>query len=82
MITELVKLAKLALADVDRNRVIVLLESVNLTRQENEIVRRTELDGERLCDMADVFSLSVDTVSHIKRSAMRKIGVYLTQKLQ
>lgn len=82
MITEIAKLAKIALADVDRNRVIALLDCINLTRQEREIIERTELAGERLCDMADVYSLSLDTVSYIKRNALRKIGIYLTQKLQ
>lgn len=82
MITGIVKLAKVALADVDRAKVIALLDAVNLTRQERDIVQRTELDGERLCDMADLFSLSIDSVSNIKRSALRKIGFYLTQKLR
>jgi DNA-binding CsgD family transcriptional regulator len=82
MISGIVKLAKLALADVDRAKVLSLLDCVNLTKTEREIVQRTELDGERLCDMADLFSLSIDSVSLIKRNAMRKIGVYITQKLQ
>ncbi len=82
MVSEIVKLAKVALSDVDKNRVISLLNNVNLTKMERDIVQRTELDGERLCDMADLFSLSIDSVSLIKRNAMRKIGVYITQKLQ
>ena len=82
MITGIVKLAKVALADVDRAKVIALLDAVNLTRQERDIVQRTELDGERLCDMADVYSLSIDSVSLIKRQALRKIGIFLTQKLR
>ena len=82
MVSEIVKLAKIALSDVDKSRVIALLDRVNLTRQERIIIERTELDGERLCDMADLFSLSVDAVSLIKRSALRKIGVYLTQKIR
>ena len=63
MVSEIVKLAKIALSDVDKSRVIALLDRVNLTRQERIIIERTELDGERLCDMADLFSLSVDAVS-------------------
>ncbi len=82
MITEIVKLAKLALSNVDRMQVMALLDAVNLTRQERDIVQRTELEGERLSDMADAYSLSIDSVSLIKRQALRKIGVYLTQKLQ
>ena len=82
MVSDIVRLAKIALADVDKNRVTALLDCVNLTRQERTIIERTELDGERLCDMADQFSLSVDSVSNIKRSALRKIGVYLTEKLR
>ena len=82
MISNIVKLAKLALQDVDRNKVIALLDCVNLTKQERDIVERTELAGERLADMADLFSLSIDSVSLIKRHALQKIGVYLTQKLQ
>ena len=82
MITGIVKLAKVALADVDRAKVIALLDAVNLTRQERDIVQRTELEGDRLCDMADVYSLSIDSVSLIKRQALRKIGIYLTQKLR
>lgn len=82
MISNIVKLAKIALQDVDKNKVITLLDCINLTTQEREIVQRTELNGERLSDMADLFSLSVDAVSLIKRKALRKIGVYLTQRLQ
>ena len=82
MITEIVKLAKLALKNVDRQQVIALLDSVNLTTQERNIIKCTELDGDRLCDMAETYSLSIDAVSLIKRKALRKIGIYLTQKLQ
>jgi len=82
MITSIVKLAKMALSDVDRCKVIALLDSVNLTTQERNIIERTELAGDRLCDMADYYSLSIDAVSLIKRKALRKIGVYITQKLQ
>jgi DNA-binding CsgD family transcriptional regulator len=82
MVSDIVRLAKVALGDVDRAKVMGLLDAVNLTLQEKEIVRRTELDGERLSDMADVFSLSIDSVSLIKRQALRKIGIYLTQKLR
>ena len=82
MISGIVKLAKAALADVDKQKVIFLLDCVNLTKQEREIIERTELAGERLADMADLFSLSIDSVSLIKRHALQKIGVYLTQKLQ
>ena len=80
--SSVVKLAKVALADVDKAKVISLLDAVNLTRQERIIVERTELEGERLCDMADLFSLSIDSVSLIKRKALQKIGVYLTQNLR
>ena len=82
MITGIVKLAKAALADVDKQKVLFLLDCVNLTKQEREIVERTELAGERLADMADLYALSIDSVSLIKRHALQKIGVYLTQKLQ
>lgn len=82
MISSIVKLAKIALADVDRSKVIALLNCVNLTTQERDIIERTELNGERLCDMAECYSLSIDAVSLIKRKALRKIGVYLAQKLQ
>ena len=82
MISGIVKLAKVALGDVDRAKVIALLDCVNLTKQERDIIERTELAGERLCDMADVYSLSIDAVSLIKRKALRKIGIFLTQKLR
>jgi len=82
MITEIVKLAKLALSNVDRQQVMALLDAVNLTKQERDIVQRTELEGERLYDMADAYNLSIDSVSLIKRQALRKIGIYITQKLQ
>lgn len=82
MMTEIVRLAKIALADVDRKKVIALLDCVNLTRQERELIERTELAGDRLCDMADVYALSVDAVSLIKSRALRKVGVYLTQSLR
>lgn len=82
MVSGIVKLAKAALHNVDKNKVIALLDCVNLTRQERELIEKTELAGERLCDMAEVYALSVDAVSLIKSRALRKIGVYLTQKLQ
>ena len=82
MVSGIVKLAKAALHNVDKNKVIALLDCVNLTRQERELIEKTELSGERLCDMAEVYALSVDAVSLIKSRALRKIGVYLTQKLQ
>lgn len=82
MITGIVKLAKAALADVDKQKVLYLLDQVNLTKQERDIVERTELAGERLADMADLYALSIDSVSLIKRHALQKIGVYLIQKLQ
>ena len=82
MITGIVKLAKAALADVDKQKVLYLLECVNLTKQERDIVERTELNGERLADMADLYALSIDSVSLIKRHALQKIGVYLTRSLQ
>lgn len=82
MVSDIVKLAKVALSDVDRAKVIALLDGVNLTRQERDIVQRTELEGERLNDMADAYSLSIDSVSLIKRQALRKIGIFITQKLQ
>lgn len=82
MISDIVKLAKVALSDVDRAKVLALLDGVNLTRQERDIVQRTELEGERLYDMADAYSLSIDSVSLIKRQALRKIGIFITQKLQ
>lgn len=82
MVSGIVKLAKAALHNVDKNKVIALLDCVNLTRQERELIEKTELAGERLCDMAEVYALSVDAVSLIKSRALRKIGVYLTEKLQ
>lgn len=82
MVSDIVKLAKIALGDVDRAKVMGLLDAVNLTRQERDIVQRTELEGERLSDMADAYSLSIDSVSLIKRQALRKIGIFITQKLQ
>lgn len=82
MISGIVKLAKAALADVDKQKVLYLLDQVNLTKQERDIVERTELAGERLADMADLYALSIDSVSLIKRHALQKIGVYLIQKLQ
>lgn len=82
MVSDIVKLAKVALSDVDRAKVLALLDGVNLTRQERDIVQRTELEGERLYDMADAYGLSIDSVSLIKRQALRKIGIFITQKLQ
>ena len=82
MITGIAKLAKYALADVDKAKVLGLLEAVNLTAQERTIVEKTELEGKRLYDMAELFCLSQDSVALIKSRALRKIGVYLTQKLQ
>jgi DNA-binding CsgD family transcriptional regulator len=61
--------------------VVLLLERVNMTVQEREVVERSELAGERMCDIAESFSLSIDSVSYIKRNAMRKIGTYIAEKL-
>lgn len=82
MVSSIVKLAKIALSDVDKKKVIALLDCVNLTNQERELIERTELAGERVCDMAEVYALSVDAVSLIKSRALRKIGVYLARNLQ
>lgn len=82
MVSDIVKLAKIALADVDKIKVIELINCVNLTKQERILIEKCELDGERLSDMAEFLSLSIDSVSLIKRTALRKIGIYLTQKLR
>ncbi|MBO7712202.1 MAG: hypothetical protein J6S85_01705 [Methanobrevibacter sp.] len=82
MVSDLVRLAKIALADVDKKRVIALLDCINLTDQERSIVEKTELNGVRIYDVSEELMLSDDAVSLIKRNAMRKIGIYLTQKLQ
>ena len=82
MVSSIVKLAKLALSDVDKKKVIALLDCVNLTNQERELIERTELAGERVYDKAEVYALSVDAVSLIKSRALWKIGVYLARNLQ
>jgi hypothetical protein len=73
----LVALAHAALRDVNKKRVLKLLDSVNLTTNEKEIVLRTEINGERLKTMEDVFGLTADGVMKLKRNAMLRIGNYL-----
>lgn len=80
--TDIVKIAKIFLSDVDKNKILSTLETINLTNQEKTIIIQTELNGLRLYEMCDVFSLSIDSISHIKRNAMQKIGIFLARNLQ
>lgn len=74
------KIVKKELANVDVEYVHNLLAKVNLTKSERKIIEHSELDKERLLDIAESLCLSVDRVACIKMNAMQKVYKYLVNK--
>lgn len=72
-----INLAHTALQDVRKNVVMDLIDSVNLTPQEKEIIIKSELEGMRIAELQDQFNLSVDSIMRIKTKGMQKIGAFI-----
>jgi hypothetical protein len=80
----LVEHAHKALRSHDRQGVVRLLESVNLTLLEREIIKRSELDGtdlETICNTLKYWRgkniCSYVYCQKVKHTGMKKIGLYL-----
>ena len=80
----LVQLAHDALRNPDRRESLSLLEKVNLSQKEREVIVRSELDKtgmETLCNTFGSWNRkTICSYSHairIKRDGMTKIGLYL-----
>ena len=71
---------KSLLHNVDREFVDSLLEKINLSIREKEVIRSTELDKITISELAEKLFLSPDTISYIKKSAVKKIYLYSLQK--
>lgn len=72
-----INIAHIALQDVRKNVVMDLIDSVNLTPQEKEIIIKSELEGIRIAELQDQFNLSVDSIMRIKTKGMQKIGAFI-----
>lgn len=72
-----INIAHIALQDVRKNVVMDLIDSVNLTPQEKEIITKSELEGMRIAELQDQFNLSVDSIMRIKTKGMQKIGAFI-----
>lgn len=68
------------LNNVDKEFVLQLLEKINLSERERQIIKETELNKTTITDMADKLFLSPDSISHIKQQAVKKIYLYSIQK--
>jgi len=82
--TPLVELAHIALNDKDKCFANYLIEQVNLTLLEKEIIRKSEIDGielETICMNLENWhkknDCSYSNCYAIKRKGMLKIGEYL-----
>ncbi|GHU22163.1 hypothetical protein FACS1894164_03970 [Spirochaetia bacterium] len=84
--TESIRKVRMALRHPDKSAVLTLLTEVNLTLLEKEIIIRSELDGESVqwiaCTLVQWKRHRMPSFSYcekVKRRAMRKIGLYLTE---
>lgn len=77
-----INIAHIALQDVRKNVVMDLIDSVNLTPQEKEIITKSELEGMRIAELQDQFNLSVDSIMRIKTKGMQKIGAFIMTIIQ
>lgn len=66
------------LQNVDKKKVMELVEAVNLTPREKDIVIKTELEGYSVSDIEDLYNIAFTTVVKAKKKAMLKIYQYLT----
>lgn len=67
------------LQNVNIKKVMFLIESVNLTPREKDIVIKTELEGFSTVDIQDIYNIAFTTVIKTKKRAMLKIYKYLSQ---
>lgn len=67
------------LQNVNIKKVMFLIESVNLTPKERDIVVKTELEGFSITDIQDIYNIAFTTVVKAKKRAMLKIYKYLCQ---
>lgn len=67
------------LQNVSIKKVMYLIESVNLTPKERDIVIKTELEGFSTIDIQDIYNIAFTTVIKTKKRAMLKIYKYLSQ---
>lgn len=74
------KQVKTLLHNVDRDFVIELLDKINLSLREKEIIKSTELDKITISELSEKLYLSPDSISYIKKSAVKKIYLYSLQK--
>lgn len=67
------------LQDANAKKVMFLIESVNLTPREKDIVIKTELEGFSTSDIQDIYNIAFTTAVKTKKKAMLKIYKYLSQ---
>lgn len=74
------KEVKKILSNVDREFLVAFLDKINLSNRERSVINFTELNRETISEVAEKMYISVDSVSHIKKSAIKKIYLYSMQK--
>lgn len=74
------KEVKKILNNVDKEFVLSFLDKINLSLREKEVIQATELDKMTISEIADKLFLSPDSISYIKKSAVKKIYSYSLQK--
>jgi len=74
------KKVKKILSSVDREFVDSLIEKVNLSPREKEVIRSTELNKETIGEVAEKLCLSVDSIARIKQAAMNRMYIFFVQK--
>ena len=67
------------LQNVSIKKVMFLIEAVNLTPREKDIVIKTELEGYSTIEIQDIYNIAFTTVVKTKKKAMLKIYRYLCQ---
>lgn len=74
------KEVKSLLRNVDKEFVINLLNKINLSARERNVITATELDRVTIYELAEKMFVSPDTISYIKKAAIKKIYSYSIQK--
>ena len=65
------------LQNVNKKYVTELIDSVNLTPKEKDIVIKTELEGVSTAELEDQYNLAFTTIIKTKKKAMLKIFKFL-----
>ena len=78
--TKEIQIAHDALQQVERQKVVELVKAVNLNHQEHYIIVKSEIENERIKDIAEHLNLSIDSIMRIKTKGMLKIYAYLQLK--